>query len=124
MPSISEENQIGLVSEINGDAIVINNNLIKKKTKDNQDIEEDFLDNEDSEDDEDEDIIESLEEEEEAEDNKDYGNDISEDEEDVIETIEDLDDEVIEDFNLDELMKLYATSEIDTSESDWLKLTS
>lgn len=42
--------------------------------------------------------------------------DIDEDEEDdVIETIEDLDDEVIEDFNLDELMKLYATSEIDTS---------
>ena len=27
LPSISEENQIGLVSEINGDAIVINNNL-------------------------------------------------------------------------------------------------
>ena len=33
MPSISEENQIGLVSEINGDAIVINNNQIRNQIK-------------------------------------------------------------------------------------------
>ena len=31
LPSISEENQIGLVSEINGDAIAINNNLDERK---------------------------------------------------------------------------------------------
>lgn len=38
-----------------------------------------------------------------------------EEEEEVIETIEDLDDEVVEDFNLDELMKLYTDAEIETS---------
>merc|ERR1711871_471096 len=37
------------------------------------------------------------------------------DEEDKIETVEDLDDEVIEDFNLDELMKLYSETEIENS---------
>ena len=31
LPSISEENQIGLVSEINGDAIAINNNLDERE---------------------------------------------------------------------------------------------
>ncbi len=38
-----------------------------------------------------------------------------EDNEEKIETIEDLDDEVIDDFNLDELMKLYSTTEMESN---------
>jgi len=40
---------------------------------------------------------------------------MDDEDEEQIESIEDLDDEVIEDFNLDELMKLYSTSEVETS---------
>ena len=38
-----------------------------------------------------------------------------EEEEQDLETIEDLDDEVIDDFNLDELMKLYSTTDIENN---------